>query len=62
VNGLILPAILIYMLLLVNDRRIMGRYVNGPAANLIGVATVALLIALTALFLLSTVPGTPIGG
>jgi NRAMP (natural resistance-associated macrophage protein)-like metal ion transporter len=62
VNGLILPAILIYMLLLVNDRRIMGRYVNGPAANLIGIATVALLILLTALFLLSSVSHLPLVG
>ena len=60
VNGLILPAILVYMLVLVNDRRIMGRYVNGRVANVVAGATVALLIALTALLLSSAIPGLPL--
>jgi NRAMP (natural resistance-associated macrophage protein)-like metal ion transporter len=60
VNGLILPAILIYMLVLVNDRRVMGRYVNGLVANLIAGATVVLLIGLTALLLSSSIPGLPL--
>jgi Mn2+/Fe2+ NRAMP family transporter len=59
VNGLILPAILIYMLVLVNDRRIMGRHVNGPVTNAIAAATVAMLIALTALLLLAALPISP---
>jgi Mn2+/Fe2+ NRAMP family transporter len=62
INGLILSAILVYILLLVNDRRIMGRYVNGPVANLVAVLTVAGLIVLTGLFLLSALPGTPLSG
>jgi Mn2+/Fe2+ NRAMP family transporter len=60
VNGLILPAILIYMLVLLNDRRIMGRYVNGPLANLVGGVTVAAVITLTVLLLLSAIPGSPL--
>jgi Mn2+/Fe2+ NRAMP family transporter len=60
INGLILAAILIYMIVLVNDRRIMGRYVNGRLANLISIATVALLVSLIALFLTSAVPGSPL--
>jgi NRAMP (natural resistance-associated macrophage protein)-like metal ion transporter len=60
VNGLILPVILVYMIVLVNDRRIMGRYVNGRIANLVSGATVALLITLTALLLVSAVPGSPL--
>jgi NRAMP (natural resistance-associated macrophage protein)-like metal ion transporter len=62
INGLILSAILVYILLLVNDRRIMGRYVNGAVANLVAILTVAGLIVLTALFLLSTLPATPFSG
>jgi Mn2+/Fe2+ NRAMP family transporter len=62
INGLILAAILIYIMVLVNDRRVMGRYVNGPFTNLIGGATVVLLVALTALLLVSAVPGTPLSG
>ena len=59
INGLILAAILLYMIILVNDRRIMGPHVNGRAANLISGATVALLVVLVGLFLASALPGSP---
>ena len=62
VNGLILPAVLVYMLVLINDRRLMGRFVNGRIANAVAGITVAGLIVLTALLLLSSVPGSPLGG
>jgi NRAMP (natural resistance-associated macrophage protein)-like metal ion transporter len=62
INGLILAAILVFMMVLVNDRRIMGRYVNGPVVNVIGGATVALLLGLIALLLVSSIPGTPLSG
>jgi len=62
VNGLILPVILLYMLVLLNDRRIMGRHVNGPAANAIGGGTVVVLVILTGLLLLSVIPGSPLAG
>ena len=61
-NGIILPAILIYMLVLLNDRRIMGRYVNGRFANAIAGFTVAVLILLTMLIVLSSIPGSPLNG
>ena len=60
INGLILAAILVFMMVLVNDRRIMGRYVNGVAVNVIGGATVALLVVLIGLLLASSVPGSPL--
>lgn len=59
-NGIILPAILVYMLILLNDRRIMGRYVNGRFANAIAGVTVAVLIVLTAVIVLSSIPGLPL--
>src|SRR5919109_3832803 len=62
INGLILAAILVFMIVLVNDHRIMGRYVNGRLANLVSGATIVLLVALIALFLASAVPGSPLGG
>src|SRR5215472_13202899 len=61
INGLILAAILVYMMLLVNDRRIMGRHVNGTVVNVIAWATVALLIGLIGLLLASSIPGSPLG-
>ncbi|MDQ6919225.1 MAG: Nramp family divalent metal transporter [Candidatus Dormibacteraeota bacterium] len=62
VNGLILPAILVYMLILVNDRRLMGRFVNSRGANAVAGVTVAGLIILTVLLLTSSLPGSPLGG
>jgi NRAMP (natural resistance-associated macrophage protein)-like metal ion transporter len=48
INGAILPIVLVFMLLLVNDRRIMGGYVNGPLMNAVSWLTVAILILLSA--------------
>ena len=62
INGLILAVILVYMMVLVNDRRIMGRYVNGPVINVVGYATVALLVVLIGLFLFSALPGSALSG
>jgi len=47
INGLLLPFILIFMLLLINDRKIMGNYVNGPVVNVISWFTVILLTCLS---------------
>lgn len=55
VNGILLPVVLVFMLLLVNNRRIMGNYVNSRTYNVISIATVAGLIVLTILLLASSV-------
>ena len=47
VNGVLLPFLLIFMMIIVNDRRIMGRYVNGRVYNVLGWTTVAVVIGLT---------------
>jgi Mn2+/Fe2+ NRAMP family transporter len=47
INGMLLPVILIFMLLLVNDRRVMGNYVNGWILNLVSYATIIVLIFLS---------------
>lgn len=52
-NGILLPVILIAMLILINDRRIMGNYVNGKIFNIIAWTTVVILIIL-ALILIAT--------
>lgn len=51
INGAVLPFVLIFMLLLVNNRRLMGKYVNGPAFNLIAWGTVIVMIVLTLMML-----------
>ena len=47
INGILLPVILILMLRLINNRRLMGKYVNGPGFNLIAWATVGMVVALS---------------
>ena len=58
VNGVVLPFVLILMLLLINNKRLMGKFVNGPVFNAVAWATVAALIGLTALMTIDTIrPG-----
>ena len=47
VNGALLPVVLVLMLVLINNPRIMGTYVNGLAFNIIAWATVIVVGALT---------------
>lgn len=48
VNGVVLPFVLIFMIKLINDKNLMGSYVNGPFFNIIAWLTVATMVALTA--------------
>src|SRR5437870_12614132 len=47
VNGIAIPFVLIFMLLLVNKRALMSSYVNSRAYNVVAWATTFILIALT---------------
>ncbi|HBB15643.1 MAG TPA: Mn transporter [Syntrophus sp. (in: bacteria)] len=47
INGAILPVILVFMLLLVNDRKIMREYTNSLAMNIVSWLTVAILTLLS---------------
>jgi len=53
VNGILLPFILIFMLLLINDKRIMGNYVNGRLMNIVSWATVVILNVLSVAMVVS---------
>jgi Mn2+/Fe2+ NRAMP family transporter len=47
VNGVVLPFVLIFMLLLINDREIMGEHVNTRGYNAVAWTTVVVMIVLT---------------
>jgi Mn2+/Fe2+ NRAMP family transporter len=47
VNGVVLPFVLIFMLLLTNDRELMGEHVNSRRYNVVAWTTVAVMIGLT---------------
>ncbi|MSO31033.1 MAG: divalent metal cation transporter [Acidobacteria bacterium] len=48
-NGVVLPFVLIFMLLLTNDRELMGEHVNSRRFNVVAWTTVTAMIALTLL-------------
>jgi Mn2+/Fe2+ NRAMP family transporter len=51
INGVVLALELVFVLRLVNNRRLMGRYTNGIAFNAIAWATTGVLILLSALLI-----------
>ena len=44
VNGVVLPFVLIFMLLLTNDRELMGEHVNSRGFNIVAWVTVVVMI------------------
>lgn len=51
-NGVLLPVVLVCMILLVNNKKIMGEYTNKPVNNIIGWGAVAILITLSMMLLI----------
>lgn len=51
INGILLPVVLVCMILLVNNKKIMGKHVNKPINNIIGWSAVAVLIVLSIMLL-----------
>ena len=47
INGIAIPPVLIFMLLLVNKKELMGDYVNSPVYNVISWATTAIMTVLS---------------
>ena len=52
-NGVVLPFVLIFMLMLTNDRELMGDHVNSRTFNVIAWVTVVVMIVLTILMVLT---------
>jgi len=46
-NGLLLPVVLVCMILLVNNKKIMGEHVNKPIQNIIGWVSIVILVSLS---------------
>ncbi len=51
-NGILLPVVLISMILLINNKKIMGVYVNNLIQNIIGWAAVIILVILSVVLLI----------
>lgn len=55
VNGVLLPFILIFMLRLINNRDIMGEYVNSRGFNMVAWLTTLIMIGLTLLLIITSI-------
>ncbi len=51
-NGILLPVVLVSMILLINNKKIMGSYTNKPVQNIIGWSAVGILVILSLALLL----------
>jgi Mn2+/Fe2+ NRAMP family transporter len=47
IGGVLLPFLLVFMMIIVNDRSIMGRHVNGRLHNVVAWATIGVAVGLT---------------
>lgn len=56
-NGILLPFVLVFMLILVNRERLMGEYRNGPWGNSIAIATSIIMVLLTIALIYNSVTG-----
>jgi NRAMP (natural resistance-associated macrophage protein)-like metal ion transporter len=52
INGILLPVVLVSMILLINNKKIMGTYVNKPLQNIIGWSAVVILTGLSLMLLI----------
>ncbi|MDD2752949.1 MAG: Nramp family divalent metal transporter [Candidatus Omnitrophica bacterium] len=52
-NGILLPFVLIFMLLLVNNKRLMGKHTNSRIYNIFAILTIVLMIGLSVALLLT---------
>jgi Mn2+/Fe2+ NRAMP family transporter len=56
-NGILLPVVLVSMILLINNKKIMGNYTNKPVQNIIGWGAVGILVVLSTALLILPVIG-----
>jgi Mn2+/Fe2+ NRAMP family transporter len=56
-NGILLPVVLVSMILLINNKKIMGNYTNRPYQNIIGWGAIGILVVLSAILLIMPILG-----
>jgi len=55
INGILLPVVLICMMLIINNKEVMGQYTNKKIGNAIGWITIVILVGLSGMLLISSV-------
>ncbi len=61
-DGILLPVLLVFIILLANDRRLLGSHRNGVAYNVIAVSLASVLILLTMVLVVTTIFPGLVGG
>jgi Mn2+/Fe2+ NRAMP family transporter len=56
-NGILLPFVLVFMLILVNKQRLMGEYRNSLWGNLVAGGTSVIMVVLTAVLVWNSITG-----
>jgi Mn2+/Fe2+ NRAMP family transporter len=57
VNGILLPILLVFLIILINNKRVMGAYANGLLANTLSWLTIVAVVVLTAILLVMQILG-----
>jgi Mn2+/Fe2+ NRAMP family transporter len=52
INGILLPVLLVFLVRIINDRRVMGAYRNGRLANTLSYLTIAVVVVLSLVLLI----------
>jgi len=55
INGILLPIVLVCMMLIINKKEVMGKYVNNKTQNIIGWVTITILVGLSAFLVFSVI-------
>ena len=54
INGILLPVVLLAMMIIINKKDVMGKYVNNKVQNAIGWTTIVILVGLSVLLLITS--------
>jgi Mn2+/Fe2+ NRAMP family transporter len=57
INGIVLPFVLIFMLILINKKELMGEYTNTRLFNAVAWATTVIVIGLSVALMLASMGG-----
>ncbi|MDR0308350.1 MAG: divalent metal cation transporter, partial [Coriobacteriales bacterium] len=57
INGVLLPVLLIFLVIIINNHRVMGKLKNGRFANILSYLTIGIIITLTAILLIMQLLG-----
>jgi len=55
INGILLPVVLICMMLIINNKDVMGEHVNKKLGNIIGWTTIAILVGLSVILFVTSI-------